>query len=64
MTLLLTIDQTAAALGVSRTFFEQHLQALLPEVDLTPPGAKKRTVRYAVADVEALTRTFRKERTP
>ena len=60
--LLLTARQAAAYLGVSKSYFEEHIRPLLPFSDLRAPGSAKPMPRWTRVDLEAFAATRRKER--
>ena len=62
MTGYLRPGKAAAYLGVSRRHFETHIAPWLPVHDLTPTGAKRRLLVWAVADLDDWMAARRRER--
>lgn len=56
---LLSSDEAAAYLGVSRSFFDAHIAPVLPVVDLAPEHARQGMPRWWIADLDAYIRSRR-----
>ena len=59
---LLDVGEAAKYLGVSRSYFDDHLRALLPIVDMKAPGQKQPMWRFTKADLDAFIESRRRER--
>lgn len=54
--------QAAAYLGVSKTYFEDHIRPFVSFADLRAPGSKKPMPRWSRADLDAFVAKRRKDR--
>lgn len=59
---LFTPNDAAHYLGVSRSYFDDHVRPFLSVVDMRPPGGKQPMPRFARADLDAFWTARRKAR--
>lgn len=59
---LLTARQSAEYLGVSKSYFEEHVRPLLPIVSLAHADARQPMPRWAVADLDDYIAERRREK--
>lgn len=57
---LYEIGAAAKYLGVSRSYFDEHLRKVIPMVDVRAPGARVPLIRYAKHDLDAFIASRRK----
>jgi len=59
---LFDLREAADYLGVSKSYFDDHLRKYLPVVDMKRPDAKQPMPRWAKADLDHFIDTRRKEK--
>jgi len=59
---LLNVKQAARYLGVSRSYFFEHVRPYIAVCDMRRPGGKQAVPRWTRADLDAFIAARRKER--
>lgn len=50
---LLSANDAAHYLGISRSYFDDHVRPFVSEIDMRPPGGKQPMPRFARVDLDA-----------
>lgn len=59
---LFSANDAAKYLGVSRSYFDDHVRPFVPLVEMKPPTGKQPMPRFARADLDAFWGARRKEK--